>query len=104
MNTQRGTRKRRSVSELTKRILESAPALAERGLSKADAARELDLSPAVFRAYLHHRAPDIQWRDGRSRASRTVEDDERATMRRVMDETLAGTEQPPVHDDRGVGR
>lgn len=109
------------LSEQSKRIVEAAPALAERGLSKSDAARELGIPVPSFHVAIHRHLSDIKWRDGRMVGSEkdrkrqasdeqgiggpsTVMDDERATMRRVMAETLAETELQPSRDDAGIER
>lgn len=57
--------KRRTRSDQTKRILKEAPALAARGLSKTEAARELGVSPPLFMVKLARYLSDLQWRDGR---------------------------------------
>lgn len=56
---------RRQLSEQTKRIIATAPSLAERGFSQSDAARELGVSPPNFISSVRRYLPDVKWRNGR---------------------------------------
>ena len=52
-------------SDATKRIIEQAPALAKKGMSKSDAARKLGVSPPTFTTQVLRYLPHVKWHDGR---------------------------------------
>lgn len=66
----------------TVRIIEAAPNLALKGLSKTDAAHEIGVSPAVFSIVVWKYCPDIKWHDGRVDGERTRQFAAKADVRR----------------------
>ena len=48
----------------TKRWLEAAPALADQGLSKSEAARQVGATPSAFSIAVNHHLPELKWKCG----------------------------------------
>ena len=48
----------------TKRWLEAAPGLADQGLSKSEAARQVGATPAAFSIAVNHHLPELKWKCG----------------------------------------
>ena len=59
----------RGLTEKVQRMIDEAPALAAKGLTKSEAARRLGTKPDNFIAVVNRHLPDLEWRDGRKALS-----------------------------------
>lgn len=55
------------MGEITMRVIQEAPALAEEGLTKTEAAKRLGVDRAKLNSVCRHHLGGIQWRDGRQK-------------------------------------
>ena len=56
---------RGQMGEVTMRIIQEAPALAEEGLTKTEAAKRMGVSTRKFHSVCSNHLRSIEWRDGR---------------------------------------